>query len=400
MKNRMRLNVENLKNSIAEKRIKKIDLALDIGVTRETLSRWLAGRIEYIDEGKLIKLSEILGCELSWLSPEIPVSRMKPMPPFNPSHIIRGDDFIRMGLYSGLWKDIANLYSQSRYPEIIQDSDANVQLFQALGSLVNLEFTEIGKGNVEADPVQRNHELFDVIARYSLIEGIQQMIAGDVNEAHRKFKRVIIQGQTEWLVALAYLMSGLCHGVLSSLQGAGETLDKGLAIFANSHDDLTMFTLANIHLLLCLLKAQENRPMATLHLQKARKLFDATGYRYGHLRCLSYESLLLSFQDKASESMAKADEVISNVRRMPRLYQLEALMNCGQATMRIGDRDASLQYIEMADELAKNSNLLSYLTKTQRLKLSPSDENLQDQVLKLKEKFEAIGQDHKWRRVL
>lgn len=395
----MRLNVENLKSSIAQKRIKKTDLALDIGVTRETLSRWLAGRIEYIDEGKLIRLSEVLGCELSWLSPEIPPARSVPSPALHPNHIIRGDDYIRMGLYSGLWDEIARLYAHARHPEIVQDGDANGKLFQALGCLMNLDFTEMGRVNLEGDPIQRNHELFDVIARHALVDGIVQMAAGDVNEAHRKFKKVMIQGQTEWLVALAYLLSGLCQCMRASPEEVCETLDKGLAMFANSHDDLTTFALANIHLLLCVLRVQEDRELATEHLDKARKMFDTAGYRYGHLRCVAYESLLLAHDDKPEASLVRMEELITQVRRMPRLYQTEALLICAQATVRIGDHEASLQHFEMADELARHVALFSYWVKVQWLKIAATHGTLQNQVSQLKEKFEAFDQERTWKKV-
>jgi transcriptional regulator with XRE-family HTH domain/tetratricopeptide (TPR) repeat protein len=396
----MRLNVGNLKSSIAQKRIKKTDLALDIGVTRETLSRWLAGRIEYIDEGKLIKLSEILGCELSWLSPEIPPVRFTPPPVLHPSQVIRGDDFIRMGLYSGLWNEIANLHAHARHPEIVQDPDANGKLFQVLGCLMNLDFTDMDKLRLDADPLQRNHELFDVIARHSLVDGIVQMIAGDGNEANRKFKRVMIQGQTEWLVAFAYLMSGLCQCMRSSPQEACETLDKGLTMFGNSHDDLTIFALANIHLLLCVLQIREHREQAKDHLDKARSLFDTAAYRYGHLRCVAYEALLLAYENKPDASRARTEDVITHVRRMPRLYQTEALLICAKASFEIGDRDLSLQYFEMADERAKNADLFSYLTKVQWLKVAPSHDTLQAQVARLKEKFETFDQERTWKKVL
>lgn len=398
MKNRMRLNVDNLKSSIAQKRIKKTDLALDIGVTRETLSRWLAGRIEYIDEGKLIRLSEVLGCELSWLSPEIPAARSNPPPALHPSHVIRGDDYIRMGLYSGLWNEIANLYTHARHPEIVQDGDANGKLFQVLACLMNLDFSDIGRIPLEGDPVQRNHELFDVIARHSLVDGIVQMAAGDVNGANRKFKRVMIQGQTEWLVAFAYLMSGLCQCTRSSSENLVETLDKALAMFASSQDDLTSFSVANIHLFLCILRVRLHAERAAEHLEEARKLFARIGYRYGHLRCVAYEALLLAFENQTEASMAKTEEVIAYVRRMPRLYQTETLLICAEATLQRGDRDLSLQYFEMADELAKNVELFSYMTKIQWLKIAPSHRALQDQIARLKDKFNSFDQEPSWKK--
>ncbi len=400
MKNRIRLNVEHLKSAIAQKRIKKTDLALDIGVTRETLSRWLAGRIEYIDEGKLIRLSEVLGCELSWLSPEIPPSRTTTAPVLQAHQVIRGDDFIRMGLYSGLWQEINTLYTHARHPEIVQDGDANGKLFQVLGCLMNLDFTEMGRVSLEADPIQRNHELFDVIARHALVDGIVQMAAGDVDGAKRNFKRVMIQGQTEWLVAFAYLMNGLCQSTRSKSHELCESLDKALAMFASSQDDLTSFAVANIHLFLCVLRIEAERGRASTHWEEARRIFGRTGYRYGQLRCMAYEGLLLAFENKPDASMTKTDEVLTHIRRMPRLYQTETLLICAEAALRRGDRDLSLQYFEMADELARHVELFSYLAKIQWLRVAPSHRELQDQIASLKDKFKRFDQEPAWKKAL
>ncbi len=305
-----------------------------------------------------------------------------------------------MGLYSGLWQEINTLYTQARHPEIVQDGDANGKLFQVLGCLMNLDFTEMGRVSLEADPIQRNHELFDVIARHALVDGIVQMAAGDVDGAKRNFKRVMIQGQTEWLVAFAYLMNGLCQSIRSKFHELCESLDKALAMFASSQDDLTSFAVANIHLFLCVLRMEAERERASTHWEEARRIFGRTGYRYGQLRCMAYEGMLLAFENKPDASMTKTDEVLTHIRRMPRLYQTETLLISAEAALRRGDRDLSLQYFEMADELARHVDLFSCLTKIQWLRVAPSHRELQDQIASLKDKFKRFDQEPAWKKAL
>ena len=50
MKNRVKLNVPNLKSALISKGMKKQDIAAKVGISRETLSRWLSGKVEFIDE--------------------------------------------------------------------------------------------------------------------------------------------------------------------------------------------------------------------------------------------------------------------------------------------------------------------------------------------------------------
>jgi len=170
MTNRVKLNVSNLKAAVAKARLKKMDLADDIGVSRETFSRWLSGKVEYIEESKVRKLSSILGCELSWLSPEIPGEAQPPSQTLNPSERIRGDDFLRLGLYSGLWREVTLLYRTSVHPDVLEHGHVNRPLCEALQSLMEMNGSEVEHWGKPLESHRKNYELFEVISKANLFE--------------------------------------------------------------------------------------------------------------------------------------------------------------------------------------------------------------------------------------
>ncbi|HYX36253.1 MAG TPA: helix-turn-helix transcriptional regulator [Oligoflexus sp.] len=389
MKNRIKLNITNLKKSVAQKRIKKADLAVDIGVTRETFSRWLSGKVEYIDEAKLQRLSEILECELSWLSPEIAPTLKKTSASWSASDRIRGDDLIRMGLYSDLWRDVSNLYATTQHPDIVEDGLVNHKLCMAFHSLMDLDFSEHARWSTQPDDQHKNHELFDVMARYNLISGLALLISGQLEDGHRLFKRVIIQAHSEWLISFAYLLSGFCFSLGSSRQEAMNTWNRGLLNFPKSQDDLTIFMQANLRLSLCALNLDKDPAQAQVELQLAGKLFDAIGYRYGRARCLPYEAFLLCLHDDKDAGLEKIQEVSGFLYRLPRLYQLEAILLMGRSHIALGQEEEALHYIEIAYDLAHGVDVLLDLVKHHVSRLAQSDEKIKAQVAQFHKKWAA-----------
>jgi DNA-binding Xre family transcriptional regulator len=364
MKNRLKLDTDNLKNLIAQKRLRKTELALDIGVTRETFSRWLAGRVEYIDENKLMKLSERLDCEPSVLSPEIaPGRRLNSMPP--PSESVAGDDFIRMGLYSGLWRELALLHENARNHDIVQDGKVNQNLCRALHAFFNMDGTEFELWSSQPDPLQKNHEYFDVIARQDLTLAVARMLQGDLAEAHRLCKLVCIQANREWLASAAYLLAGICQVLLGKRKEALETWTRGLMSFPESQEDLTLFMQANIRLAVSMLSVQGNGAVAWTHCMEARKVFNSLGYRYGHARCLASEALLLARQGKQDEAQICVQELMSLVHRLPRLHRIEVLL-CMAGVSSLGhDTSTARDQLETAQTLAASSDVLSLVVRKQ-----------------------------------
>lgn len=357
MSNRVKLNVANLKASVAKARVKKMDLADDIGVSRETFSRWLSGKVDYIEESKVRKLSFILGCEESWLSPEIPVHAMPQSQPLNPAERIRGDDFLRLGLYSGLWREVALLYRTSVHPDVLEHGHVNRPLCEALQALMEMNGSEVERWGKPLDPDQKKYELFEVMAKANLFEAIGYLFNNRVDEGHQLLKRVVVQGQSEWAVSLAYLLSGLCYWLQSRRKEAYETWNRGLQSFPHSSDDLTLFVQANLCFGLCLETAYTDSERSTLELQKARKLMDSIGYRLGYARCLAYEGLLLTLQQRPDESAEKCRELASFIHRMPRLYQFESFLLLAETYAHQNQQELTLQYLEMASEHARGTAL-------------------------------------------
>lgn len=364
MKNRLKLDTENLKSLIAQRRLRKTELALDIGVTRETFSRWLAGRVEYIDENKLMKLSERLDCEPSLLSPEIlPGRRLSSLLP--PADSVAGDDFIRMGLYSGLWRELVLLHENARNEDIVQDGRVNQNLCRALHAFFNLDGAECDLWSSQPDPLQKNHEYFDVIARQDLTLAVARMLQGDLAEAHRLCRLVSIQASREWLASAAYLFAGMCQVLLGKRKEALETWTRGLMTFPESQDDLTLFMQANLRLAVSMLSAQANGALAWTHCVEARKVFNSLCYRYGHARCLACEALLLARMGKQDEAQSRMQELMSLVHRLPRLHRIEVLL-CMAGVSSLGqDTSTARDQLETAQTLAASSEALSFIVQKQ-----------------------------------
>lgn len=355
MTNRVKLNVVNLKAAVTKARLKKMDLADDIGVSRETFSRWLSGKVEYIEESKIRKLSSILECDPSWLSPEILVQVMPATQSLSPQERIRGDDFLRLGLYSGLWREVALLYRTSLHPDVLEHGHVNRPLCEALQSLMEMNGSDVARWGKPLDPQHKKYELFEVMAKANLFEAIGCLFKGRMDEGHQLLKRVIIQGQTEWVVSFAYLLSGVCFFLQSRPKEAVETWNRGLQSFPHSSDDLTIFFQANLGLALCLGTMRTDLAQSALELQKARKLMDAIGYRLGYARCLAYETLLLCLQEKTETSLERSKELAGFIHRMPRLYQFESFLLLAETHAQQNNQELSRQYWEMASELARGT---------------------------------------------
>jgi DNA-binding Xre family transcriptional regulator len=387
MKNRMKLNAANLKEAIARKRMKKVSLAQDIGVTRETLSRWLAGKSEYIDEEKLLKLSALLDCDPGLLSPEIPLARRQHAESLNPKHLISGDDLLRLGIFSGQWAVISSLYQYARYPEILVDHEANFRLFRAFSSIMQLEIPWEAHAPIVTEPLQLIHERFDVMARAALSEGLQSMLQGEVAQANQIFKRVILRGQTEWVLALAYFLSAICDGLASSPDFLIRELGEILSIFPERREELTDLVLAHIHLMLSACHTQEAEALSRDHLARARAIFDAISYRYGALRCQTYSCLGREQESDTEDSRLSRERILLELSHMPRLFQLETLFVLSIAAERKGDVAAARQILKHAQELSRPSRLLSFLVLRRLLHLNPEDRQLHEQVERLKPKI-------------
>jgi transcriptional regulator with XRE-family HTH domain len=357
MTNRVKLNVSNLKASVAKARLKKMDLAVDIGVSRETFSRWLAGKVDYIEESKVRKLSSILGCELSWLSPEIPAESAPPSQPLTSGERIRGDDFLRLGLYSGLWREAALLHRTSVHPDVLEHGQVNRSLCEALQALMEMNGSGMERWWRPLEHEHKNYELFEVIAKANLCEALGFVLTNRTDEGHRLLKRVMVQGQSEWAVSLAYLLSGFCYWLKARRKEAYETWSRGLQSFPHSSDDLTIFIQANLCLAICLELARTDPEQSALQLNRAHKLMESIGYRWGYARCLAYEALLLSRQQRNDASLEKCRELSALIHRMPRLYQFESYLLLAQTHAHTNNQELALQYREMAGELALGAPL-------------------------------------------
>jgi DNA-binding Xre family transcriptional regulator len=383
MKNRLKLDTDNLKSLIAQRRLRKTELALDIGVTRETFSRWLAGRVEYIDENKLMKLSERLDCEPSLLSPEIaPGRRLNSALP--PAESVGGDDFIRMGLYSGLWRELALLHDNARNQDVVQDGKVNQNLCRALHAFFSVDGAEFELWSSEPDPLQKNHEYFDVMARQDLTLAVARMLQGDLAEAHRLCKLVSIQANREWLASAAYLLAGMCQVLLGKRKEALETWTRGLMSFPESQEDLTLFMQANLRLAVSMLSVQGNGELAWAHFLEARKVFNSLGYRYGHARCLASEALLLARLGKHEEAQNRVQELMSLVHRLPRLHRIEVLLCMAGVSSLAQDTNAARDQLEMAQTLAASSDVLSFVVKKQLEGIVHTRQESKDDVLSRK----------------
>jgi transcriptional regulator with XRE-family HTH domain len=366
MTNRVKLNVSNLKAAVAKARLKKTDLAVDIGVSRETFSRWLAGKVDYIEESKARKLSSILGCELSWLSPEIPAEVTAPTQTINPAERIRGDDFLRLGLYSGLWREVALLHRTSVHPDVLEHGPVNRSLGEALQALMEMKGSGVEAWWKPLDAEHKSYELFEVIAKANLCEALALLLTNRTDEGHRLLKRVIVQGQSEWAVSLAYLLSGFCYLLKARRKEAFETWNRGLQSFPHSSDDLTIFIQANLCFAICRERLHTDPEQSAVQLQKARKLMESIGYRWGYARALAYEALLLSLQHRSEESIQKCQELSGLVHRMPRLYQFECYLLLAQTHAHASNQELASEYHEMAAELAEGAPLfVSFVRITQ-----------------------------------
>lgn len=372
MSNRVKLNAVNLKASVVKARVKKMDLAHDIGVTRETFSRWLSGKVDYIEENKVRQLSSILGCELSWLSPEIPADDVTPMPSLSPNERIRGDDFLRLGLYSGLWREVSLLYRTSIHPDVLEHGRVNRPLCEALQALMEMNGAGAEGWSQPLDPERKKYELFEVIAKANLCEALGFLFKGRVDESHKLLKRIVVQGQSEWVVSLGYLLSGLCYWFQSRRKEAFETWNRGLQCFPQSNDDMTIFIQANLCFALCLDSVSVDSQQSAVQLQNARKHMESIGYRLGHARSLAYEALLLSYQQKQEDSIARCRELLSYIHKMPRLYQFESYLLLAQTHAHQNNQELTQQYMEMASELAQGTPMFESFLRIIQKKQEPT----------------------------
>ena len=233
----------------------------------------------------------------------------------------------------------------------------NRPLCEALQSLMEMNGSEVENWGKALDPERKKYELFEVMGKANLFEAIGWLFKNRMDTGHQLLKRVVVQGQSEWSVSLAYLLSGLCYWLESRRKEAFETWSRGLQSFPQSSDDLTIFMQANLSLALCLETARTDLQLSGQHLQKARKLMESIGYRLGYARCLAYESLLLSLQQKSEEALETCRELAGFIHRMPRLYQFESFLLLAETHAQQANQELTQQYLEMAAELARGTAL-------------------------------------------
>ncbi|SMF11464.1 helix-turn-helix domain-containing protein [Pseudobacteriovorax antillogorgiicola] len=347
MKNRVKLNVPNLKDALQESGIKKQDVAAKIGVSRETFSRWLSGRVEYIEEKNARKLGVILNCAPSHLSPEIPVEKYQSLGGLDPQQVISADTFVKIGLFSDQWQAVLNLFYCVKHPKIVKDHQVTVEIFKGLKALLQLSPDEAPIVEENDDP--STYELFDIIARKVFLNGVQSLLHGNWEEADQCFRRVLIQGQSEWIVALSYLGASMSNWLNQQPEKAKDLCDRGLAVFSESFDDLSVFASANLHLMQIILNPSDEDHVRT-QIADARKDFSKIGYLHGEVRLRFYQMLLDGVRIEEDDILDGKDITI-NLRRLPPLYRFEALYIYSIAAKMRADGEDSDSLLTLAHDL-------------------------------------------------
>ena len=329
MKNRVKLNVKNLESTLQEKGVRKQEIASKLGVTRETFSRWLSGKVKYVNEENVRLIAQILECDPNLISPEIPP---KELGRDLVERSIECESFIKTALFSNQWETIDTLYSEVRRAEILRDNPLSYALFTSLKNLINLNVEtglKIQDGNLK-------YEVFDTLARMSLIRGINHTINMNFEEGESCFRQVIIQGQSNWIVSFGYLGAIIANILMGQNQVAQDIAVRGTNIFPGSDDELTKYAKFNIFLTLVYISAKTDPKLAAESLNSAKEFAWDVGIQYSSVRIDLYTAFLNAHINKKQDDLMSED-FISKARILPPLFRIESLW----LSYRISDRSGN-----------------------------------------------------------
>ncbi|SMF76813.1 helix-turn-helix domain-containing protein [Pseudobacteriovorax antillogorgiicola] len=370
MKNRLKINREALRQEVDAAGLKKGDLAAMLSVTRETFSRWLSGKIPYIDEDKLLLLARVLQCQPSQLSDELKQTVPAPLRPKHEE--ISGDKVIEMALVAGYYNELSSLIAHSQ-SSVIENLRINSLLVDSVSRILNLELSQFLAIVQKSTNLELNYERFDTAARKNLLEALASLIDDDLTLAVKRFRIVIIRAQSFWLIGLAYLGLALSQIFQGKRSEARESLRQGLDLYVSSEIILDQWVGGNLHLVSIWLSLDEPQ-QAMHHLNMAKEIFDEIPAAHSLVRCLSYEAIIASYQGNSDRSLYLTRKVLSKKSDLPHIFQLEVLLNCSSS---LNGLDHGIKLDQIFDDFRNLNKRMIKLAKS--LKVPTSNNHLESQ---------------------
>lgn len=242
-----------LRNIVNSSPYKKGDLAFELGITRETFSRWLNGKVRQVPKQKLFTLMSILNIssyddikpnsDKSKAITEVGAGVAIPLIEGN-SVFLQCDtnDLLRVCVKAGDW----SLLHQTVDPGFKYTSQIHTHFFAAsISSLLEMDFAKLHqlKGLLEY-----NRD-FQIMAQTYLGQALISLMNGDLQDANEKFDSCIIQGQKEWLLGLAYFGQAFIHFVCAEREEARYLCETGISIVKTGEDELTKYIHAQLLIL-------------------------------------------------------------------------------------------------------------------------------------------------------
>ena len=269
---------------------------------------------------------------------------------------------------SGHWREIHDLYTSSKSPMIVQDHKINVGLFNGLRALLTLNPNCLDK-SVLLDESHSKYELFDFMAKRVFISSVHLMLNGQLEVAERQFRQTIIQGRTEWLVAMSYWGAAVCQLLSGNHEKADGLIEKGCGIFSQSIGDLVQFAVANLFLLRSMIggKNQSKRMLDDVFQAKAK--FALMGYPFGDTVCQAFLHHLVGQHQLKSVDLVSSDILLASVKKLPPLFQVVVLVLTSHAGQEFGETEERVGYLDTAAQVAHQSVFIKAMINLRRLSI-------------------------------
>ena len=367
MKNRVKLDPDGLVFQTSKSGIKKKELAVLLGISRETYSRWLSGKIEYVAEEKLLLLAKVFKCSPNALSKELKVAEGKSLTSGS-NGSISGDSLIEMGWIGGYWQQVEIMASSAAGN--VEQFQTNFLLFKAIQSFLNLDHESIRGLKKQSEESKNNYDLFDTIARHHLMEGLALLLEGELDRAVDSLRNTVIQGKSVWMILFAYLCLACIELIQDEYDQANDTVEQGITIAGNGQNDLETLMITNLYLLKAYIAFRSSSHLFKVYYKKAVTFMELMSYQDGVPRQFAYRALLAAKEEDEVEALYNLRRAESTISKAQDLHKLEVLF-LGIETMKRLNAHVSIQnHLGQLRELAKGSRLFESLVEKLELKHS------------------------------
>ena len=316
-------------------------------MSRETLGRWLAGKTEYIPQKRAEKLAEVLNCPPYYICPELQDSNIASSR--KPSKKVPIESMIKAAIFSDTWSDIQILLNQGSSTEFVEDYRINIHLFNSLQEVFELR---IDAKRSEEQGINREYELFDLLAKLNLGSGLSKIMRGDFQEGYHLCETTTIQSRTDWVLSLAFLASTISSILLENLELARTTIDESIDVIGESKDTLGLFFMGNLYLIQSFILAKHQNEKSEEALESGRKCFKEIGYLLGNIRYQYYQCYLSSCKPNGNVNYSLLRDVAKITSRLPPVFKLEILYLCMRTAKNIEDQQLYLNFQKIVQNLA------------------------------------------------